>query len=364
MQSRTNIYIYGVVTPADYHHQSYCGDKMTIAQLYQHIQSTGLHSFTRMMSAEKIDFVFQNQIVPLRSRAEAEEFVFCFCHVPQDILLGSHHAWALELGYVGRYGAGTPPALYLVYQLNNGYQRTFSKDRLKDALLSLRMNIDRVNTLTLRDTISQLSQEVRTAREGQRAQNAVDNTQQAPETTGTDTSAQPAQSSRVMMVQQRFNDTSAQHQANVARAIDLSMHAPARPANQLPERMPIKEVLAFCKTNKLYRFRMYDPTSNSSKVTYVDPFKAARIRAILDADASEITCGICMCAEGSFSCGQSGCAYRVCGNCFFTWYKSNPKCPGCRGDFIPVSARPSPHPSEPAMATGVVGDDDGEEEAE
>lgn len=99
----------------------------------------------------------------------------------------------------------------------------------------------------------------------------------------------------------------------MARATALSLQTPEEP--QRPEKFSFKDIEQFCQANKLYYWRMYNPTTKEYMVTYVDAEKAKKIREILDAKptSEQEACNTCMSTAEVFSCSVEN-----CGDCFLT----------------------------------------------
>lgn len=358
---------------------------MTIAQLEQFIQQgIGFPAFRNLGSARRITFVFQNPIVPMSSKAVAEEYEFCLNHIPSNILAQATHSWALELSYAGRVPANHPMVAYLAAQLL-GYRRTLPKHQIKTCLSRLSGRIAEFLNTPLQAAINQILGDLAMARFAEEGiifpaveQEAIaqpgaaaaadagpvaEEADAGPVAEAADAAparlliadvinANPAMRAALgaLMGRQRgaeprmnFEEIQAQHQADIDRAIALSLNMPAQAAPQRVEKIPYKDVTAFCKTNLLFRWKMYDPTTRSDVVTYVDSEKARKIREILDAEPTEeqTTCHVCRSSEGVFDCGTPNCIFRMCGNCFFTWHLKNQRCPGCRSEYIPISLRPA-----------------------
>lgn len=324
---------------------------MTIAQLYQHLQTT---TFSNLRAADKVQLVMNNPVVRISSRTEAEEYVYCMDRVPARFLTQATHCWALELGYIGRMAQDHPAADYLATQLLTTYIRSARKDTIKLSLQMLATHYDRYHDTPLNTTIIQLCVWLMNQQLQRNTALAADIARVAPVAPPL-AEAPPPDVSRALFpvatarpqtnpgeeqqnARNRLQDIWQDDQANIARAIELSLQVPDTSSKE-KEKIPLKDIVTFCNANRLFRYRSYDPIGQKWTNTYVDPEKAKKIQAILEEETSESTCNICMSAEGNFSCGDTCCAFRMCGNCFSAWFLKSHKCPGCRRGYIPIVTR-------------------------
>lgn len=113
---------------------------------YRSTVSTGFQAFKALRSADRI---YQNPIVHMSSRAEAEEYKFCIRHLSTEILTQATHTWALELSCAGRVPADHPMVAYISSELLNDYRCTNRKEDIRKVLQASPTRIEEFHTTPL-----------------------------------------------------------------------------------------------------------------------------------------------------------------------------------------------------------------------